>query len=139
MMNENIRNQSNITTLINIINKYLDLAYIKQKIILDQDFTKLNKISIEQKEISIIFDNAIKEVSNNKINNPDKEKIKKLLNEYRDIEKINTKMLNDSLFAAKHKAEKLFNLTNFNDTYKMNEKKVSKLWNDAPFVLNEFI
>jgi len=94
----------------------------------------LNKKDNELKE----FYGVLKKIEDKDIINL-KKKLKEMVEEYKQMEYTNSQLLNDHLFTAKQKLEKLFNIKGNNDTYTREMKKTSNIWENSSVVLNKVI
>ena len=137
--------KSIIESLNQILYQLKQSSLEKQNVILKQDWTRLRALSEEQDELLSFLDVKQKKLSlyDDQRNNGSLKDIhltiKKSIDDYREIEADNIRMLNDTLFVAKQKVEKIFRKQSGQKTYSKDLKKESNLWNNNPAVLDKFI
>ncbi len=145
--NNKILYLSILNTINNIIKEFINNASKMQNSIITQNWDEINEISIEQENLNSYFDDAMQKMNNLKSyeNQNDEEiiklkkNIKSQINEYKEQEILNTKLLNDAMFCAKKKVEFFFKKTIKTDTYNKESKKNSKLWDDNPIIYNRVV
>ena len=138
--------KSELDTLNNILSQLISIAFDMQQNILKQKWNKVFELAESQKEVNCFFDEAIKDIKTNFQNNKNKNneitKIKdELINKiarYKELEFINAKLLDDSLYTAKQKINKIFKAEE-KRTYSKNIKKESNLWSNSPIILDSFV
>jgi len=138
---------SNLNTINNILKEFIDNASKMQDSIISQNWDKINQISIEQENLNSYFDDAMQKINYLKSNenqndieiNKLKKNIKSQINEYKEKEILNTKLLNDAMYTAKKKVEYFFKKPVKTDTYNKESKKNNKLWDDDPIIYNRVV
>jgi hypothetical protein len=133
--------KSTLSTLLNLINNYKEVAATMQNSIMEQDWQKVYTLAYEQNELNAVLTNIINNI--NRIENTENEEIIKLKNSikteikrFKEIQNINTKLIHDNLYAAKLKAKKVFKSSE-NDNYNKNLKIETNLWKNKPLILNK--
>lgn len=141
-----------LKTFSNILNHLKSTSIDKQKSILDQDWDTLASIVQKQEQLKKYIEEnqrALDELSSNDSSlvkllqgEPECKTLTKVLQatleEYREIEKINVKLLNDALYCAKQKVTRLFKLKP-KSTYSKSLNKDVALWSENPVLLDRRI
>ncbi|OHD25868.1 MAG: hypothetical protein A2Y34_15315 [Spirochaetes bacterium GWC1_27_15] len=138
--------KTNLKIILNIFEKLKIIAEDKQKNILSQKWDEVYIISEEHQKINQDFDKIMKDFGDFKtsvaINDTEiknlKSQLKERVMEYKEMENLNIKLLNDALFFAKQKVEKIFNKKG-KDTYTKDLKKTTALWEDTAIIFDKFI
>jgi len=149
-MASNINQQyiSTLKTIKNILSELFSLCKKKQESILEQDWRLLLEISERQQSINNDFDIILNKLLNFTHFNNEKEanevlkiknSIKEKINEYKELETLNKKLLKDAFYAAKQKAEKFFDSAYLDDTYTKDFKKDVTIWGNNPIMLDKTI
>lgn len=141
-----------LKTFLNILNHLKTTSIEKQKSILDQDWDKLSEIAQKQEQLKQYIEEnqralddlsskdsqlfkAIKSEPENKALST---ALQNTLNEYREIEKTNVKLLNDALYCARQKVTRLFKLKP-KCTYSKSLNQDVALWSENPVLLDKRI
>ena len=147
-VDQSIQLKSILVSLLCIFEKLIEITKEKQKSILNQDWNNVFLLANEQAEVVDFFnkkDRELKEFSSflKKIDDKDinnlKQKLKEYVKNYKETENLNSQLLNDHLFTAKQKLEKLFNIKVKNNTYTRDKKKSNELWDNNSVVLNKIV
>ena len=138
--------KSNLTTLINIFKELSIISTKIQRNILKQNWQNLYKLAAKQEQLNLYFYKTISNLDTNDNNSFKRDTeiinlkniLKEKIKEYKETENINAKLLRDSLFIAKQKVEKFYNLNSEKETYSKEMKKDTNLWNNKPVMLDSF-
>ena len=145
MVPDNYNQINNLKNVITIFEKLNSIANEKREKILSSDWDCVHKISVEHQAVNEEFDKLMKkiELKNTKTDNNEvenlKQKIKTIIMDYKETETLNLKLLNDNMFTAKQKLEKIYNVLPADLTYSKNLKKKNELWDGRPLVFNGLI
>jgi hypothetical protein len=143
--------KSILKTLSNLTQELIILCNEKQKCILSQDWDNLKSIAEKQLEINKSFDHEISKIIKYDFNNEsnkeqfkqDKEirlfknNLKNKINQYKETENLNKRLLKDAFFVAKQKVDKILNNNPTNEIYTKNKPK--DIWGDKPIMLDKLI
>ncbi|MBN2546689.1 MAG: hypothetical protein JXB50_12885 [Spirochaetes bacterium] len=145
--NDKILYLSSLDTINNILKEFIHNAAKMKESIIAQNWDNINETAAEQENLNTYFDDAMQKLNflksfdnknDEEISNL-KKNIKAQINEYKEKEILNTKLLNDAMYSAKKKVEYFFKKTVKTDTYNKESKKNNKLWDDDPIIYNGFV
>ncbi len=141
-----------LDTFQNVIDKFVQISLDKQTMILESRWDRLNQLTDTQNELKSHLDNtegnllkllSYIEKSNlakdERIINK-KKRIRTAIEEYKENEKINIKMLDDYMYATKLKIETIYSKnTKKNETYSKELRKNCDLFNRDPLIFDKLI
>jgi hypothetical protein len=140
--NSNFYVKSTLSSIYNLIDEFTNNALKMQKSILSLEWQNVYNLSIEQNELNSILDSILTKINNNHESTENeiinlKTDLKSKMNEFKEIQKINSKLLKDNLTSAKMKVKTIFkNKNNLNNNYSEKLKSDSNLWNENAMILN---
>ena len=147
MEDYSIQLKSILLSFINIFEKLLEVSVKKQQAIVEQKWNEVFLLTNEQEEIAEFINKKDGELQKvlktaNAMKNSGfdmlKSKIRELIGCYKEVENLNTKLLNDNLFVVKQKFEKIYNIRNDKEPYSKDLKKNKNVIENRSLVLNRF-
>ncbi len=141
-----------LNSILNVLKRSYEIVTHKQSLILEARWDELYEISKTQQEVGVAFNGILQELNAfEQANVAYKERvdanvsslkhmIKSLIMNYKEIESINIKLLNDNMYVARQKVEKVFNLKPEKPSYDRELKDQNKkIWSYGPVVLDRFV
>lgn len=116
---------SSYDSLIMLFEKMCELSEQKKQSIIENDWGLLQSVVLSQNEIKQCLDDIEKRLSSLPLQKYTKDSgiegkksiIRDVIAKYKEIELLNVRLLKDSLYTAKLKATKIFNMPLSDDTY----------------------
>ncbi|HBD96180.1 MAG: hypothetical protein A2015_07145 [Spirochaetes bacterium GWF1_31_7] len=134
-------------SLVTLFEKMNDITSEKKDTIISGDWGKLTEIVSSQNELKIHLEkeeHTIASLGGNSISDQkisiQKNRIKQLIKQYREAETINIRLLKDSLYLAKLKANKIFKIPFDDETYSpVHTKKNEAIGRSGPIMFDQLI
>jgi hypothetical protein len=133
--------KSTLSSLLNLINNYNEVAEEMQNSIKNQEWQKVYSLAYEQNTLNTaltgIINNIDKvETSENEEITTLKNSIKTEIKKFKEIQAVNSRLIQDNLYAAKLKTKKVFKNSE-SESYDKDLKINGNFWKNKPLILNK--